>query len=482
MLLCVTAVGALAQRGTRVKDFMFCNMEINAMHPKEIESSTNSSCSKDHSVGPARLQAAKFSCLEPFRCLIGKQPIDLLTKRSVVVTTTGLGAIAGGGLLATLLILSSRNRAKLQRELPLQVAGMKFRSDKRRIVGSFEETFPWTILEIVFAPCAIWSQVKLICWLRFAYSAFFNGSEALAELGIGQLLKRDVGVQSACTYDEWRSAQLQLDEKQHLEAPKALSFQPAQDAGSIEKSSEEEFEDSLEGAEALHRHIRLNLKREGGREGAIRHCDHFRAQRSAQALDQMMGMQNITDYRKLEILCEIRQDYGRVALLLSGGATLGFYHVGVVKLLLEQGLLPRIIAGSSAGSIFAAILCCCATDKEILDKCDFSDYRNCQIVGFLADSETNGCDAKRPNWWAQRLRTFWHKGKVLDAEVMKIFVKEHTGDLTFREAYDKTGRTLNITGASSLSDLVHILILDVMMLFAPRLRNERHNPSEIAHQ
>ncbi|KAK3286814.1 mitogen-activated protein kinase tyrosine protein phosphatase sdp1 [Cymbomonas tetramitiformis] len=246
MLLCVTAVGALAQRGTRVKDFMFCNMEINAMHPKEIESSTNSSCSKDHSVGPARLQAAKFSCLEPFRCLIGKQPIDLLTKRSVVVTTTGLGAIAGGGLLATLLILSSRNRAKLQRELPLQVAGMKFRSDKRRIVGSFEETFPWTILEIVFAPCAIWSQVKLICWLRFAYSAFFNGSEALAELGIGQLLKRDVGVQSACTYDEWRSAQLQLDEKQHLEAPKALSFQPAQDAGSIEKSSEEEFEDSLE--------------------------------------------------------------------------------------------------------------------------------------------------------------------------------------------------------------------------------------------
>ena len=42
--------------------------------------------------------------------------------------------------------------------------------------------------------------------------------------------------------------------------------------------------------------------------------------------------------------------------MLSGGGVLGFYHLGVVKTLLEQGLLPRVISGSSAGSIVAGVM------------------------------------------------------------------------------------------------------------------------------
>ena len=34
----------------------------------------------------------------------------------------------------------------------------------------------------------------------------------------------------------------------------------------------------------------------------------------------------------------------------------GFYHLGVVKALWEQGLLPRVISGASAGSIMTAII------------------------------------------------------------------------------------------------------------------------------
>jgi predicted acylesterase/phospholipase RssA len=34
----------------------------------------------------------------------------------------------------------------------------------------------------------------------------------------------------------------------------------------------------------------------------------------------------------------------------------GLYHMGVVKALLENNLLPRVISGSSAGALFAAIL------------------------------------------------------------------------------------------------------------------------------
>lgn len=57
-----------------------------------------------------------------------------------------------------------------------------------------------------------------------------------------------------------------------------------------------------------------------------------------------------TDAR-LAFFNETRHSYGRTALLLSGGAALGFYHVGVVKTLMENGLMPRVLGGSSAGSV-----------------------------------------------------------------------------------------------------------------------------------
>ena len=34
--------------------------------------------------------------------------------------------------------------------------------------------------------------------------------------------------------------------------------------------------------------------------------------------------------------------------MLSGGGVLGFLHLGVVGELLRQGLLPRVVSGSSA--------------------------------------------------------------------------------------------------------------------------------------
>jgi hypothetical protein len=43
-------------------------------------------------------------------------------------------------------------------------------------------------------------------------------------------------------------------------------------------------------------------------------------------------------------------------LRLSGGGYLGYYHMGVVKALWTQVMLPRVISGSSAGSIMTAII------------------------------------------------------------------------------------------------------------------------------
>lgn len=68
----------------------------------------------------------------------------------------------------------------------------------------------------------------------------------------------------------------------------------------------------------------------------------------------------------LDTVSNIRQSFGRSALLLSGGAMMGLKHIGVIKALHDERLLPRVISGSSVGSIIAAIASC-QTDANLSD-------------------------------------------------------------------------------------------------------------------
>jgi NTE family protein len=45
----------------------------------------------------------------------------------------------------------------------------------------------------------------------------------------------------------------------------------------------------------------------------------------------------------------------KIALALGGGAARGFAHVGVIKILEAQGIVPDIVAGTSAGSLVGAL-------------------------------------------------------------------------------------------------------------------------------
>jgi hypothetical protein len=137
-------------------------------------------------------------------------------------------------------------------------------------------------------------------------------------------------------------------------------------------------------------------------------------------------------YKKLEFFSETRHSYGRTALLLSGGASMGMYHTGVIKALFEQNLLPRIICGSSAGSIVASLL---GTES----------YEN---VGFLIerDLKLGPFEFKHKKFnILRRILRYITRGVLLDVEVLKEFLRENIGDITFQEAYDKTGWILNIT-------------------------------------
>lgn len=67
-------------------------------------------------------------------------------------------------------------------------------------------------------------------------------------------------------------------------------------------------------------------------------------------------VESLPPMRKRIFLKRAARSFGRSALLLSGGASLGLFHLGVIRELEAHGILPRVITGSSAGSIVAGIL------------------------------------------------------------------------------------------------------------------------------
>ena len=65
---------------------------------------------------------------------------------------------------------------------------------------------------------------------------------------------------------------------------------------------------------------------------------------------------SLTFEKRVAFFTEARHALGKSALLLSGGLGLGMYHMGVIKALHEQNLLPRIISASSFGAVVAAVV------------------------------------------------------------------------------------------------------------------------------
>ncbi|PAU89733.1 patatin [Pseudomonas sp. WN033] len=120
---------------------------------------------------------------------------------------------------------------------------------------------------------------------------------------------------------------------------------------------------------------------------------------------------------------------GRSALMLSGGAVLGFFHAGVLRALFEQGLLPEIISGSSAGSILAATACT-HTDEELHERLSLDNLHH----------EVEETRAIRP------VLSLLGSGRPnMDAENLIAYLGKIIPDLTFQEAFELTGRKLNIT-------------------------------------
>ncbi|MFL3653451.1 MAG: DUF3336 domain-containing protein [Halioglobus sp.] len=135
----------------------------------------------------------------------------------------------------------------------------------------------------------------------------------------------------------------------------------------------------------------------------------------------------ITTQQKLDFFYRANICFGRSALMLSGGGVLGFYHMGVVKTLLSEGLLPRVISGSSAGALVAAVIGT-HTDKELEY---FYDPAN---VVSEAEQEASVFS-----------KMFFGANPRIDVSDLEKMVARMIPDLTFHEAYEKTGRQISIS-------------------------------------
>ncbi|XOV78731.1 MAG: DUF3336 domain-containing protein [Aestuariibacter sp.] len=133
-------------------------------------------------------------------------------------------------------------------------------------------------------------------------------------------------------------------------------------------------------------------------------------------------------YEKLSFFEETYHAYGRSCLMLSGGAGLGFFHCGVVKTLAEQDLMPNVISGASAGSIITALVGT-RTDEELKQ-----------------DLSAEAIYDKLHNW------AVWqglNENGFLDSTNLENALIELFEDMTFEEAFERTGRKVTITVSPS---------------------------------
>jgi TAG lipase/lysophosphatidylethanolamine acyltransferase len=162
-----------------------------------------------------------------------------------------------------------------------------------------------------------------------------------------------------------------------------------------------------------------------------------------------MATATIQTQHKLDFIHNTRQGFGRSALVLQGGAIFGLCHLGVVKALFLQGMLPRVIVGTATGAMMAALVGV-HPEEDLLriltgDGIDLSAF-----AGKGKDPDQHNQQVRQSMWtrWAtliRRVRRFRKEGYFLDVKVLEECVRANIGDLTFEEAFNRSKRILNIT-------------------------------------
>jgi TAG lipase / steryl ester hydrolase / phospholipase A2 / LPA acyltransferase len=120
--------------------------------------------------------------------------------------------------------------------------------------------------------------------------------------------------------------------------------------------------------------------------------------------------------------------YGCSSLLLSGSGSFLYFHIGVVRAMAEQKLLPDIIAGSSGGALVGAVVCT-HTDSKLTKILSSREFFRLSVIG----EQQSLLKLASPQLQTQ--------GDIAATVAALI------PDLTFQEAFELTDRHLNVSVA-----------------------------------
>lgn len=137
-----------------------------------------------------------------------------------------------------------------------------------------------------------------------------------------------------------------------------------------------------------------------------------------------VALPGVSHERRTELFRREAKNVGRSALLLSGGASLGLFHIGVIKALWETGLLPRVVSGASTGSMIAGGLCT-RTEAELREVLvDPGERIYTRVFRMLGPS------------------AMVSESALMATAQLARAIAANMHDSTFGEAHERTGRTL----------------------------------------
>ena len=173
-----------------------------------------------------------------------------------------------------------------------------------------------------------------------------------------------------------------------------------------------------------------------------------------QALDFLVSRWDALPIReKIRNIATMRNSVSRTVLVLQGGRLFGLYHLGVLRELHRQRMLPKLILGTAAGAIMAALVAP-LTDEELeeflLEPGAITDAFKWR-EGQIKENDLDWFDrvfGKSGRWFdilKSRVRELFTSGWVLDLDALQHCVDTELEDMTFEEAHNRSGREISIT-------------------------------------
>ena len=252
------------------------------------------------------------------------------------------------------------------------------------------------------------------------------------------------GMDAATTYDEWKRAAIAYDKASGLTRWKSDDKSDQFDYTSIRRRlrrlrklrTNKDYAGVLYALnEGVHGNIdgmgRATLYRKAkfGTKKLI--IDYVNEVTKALELLASPEADGIPDIERLDFFRRALHCNGCSALMMSGAGSLLFFHIGVIKALRQQGLLPDILSGSSGGAIVGSLAS--THSDEDLEK--------------MFEPENLVHEIEQDQTLFRHLTAL--KPKIATADEVRTVLERLIPELTFQEAFERTGRHLNVSIAAA---------------------------------